>query len=246
MTSKLGSAGKGAATGAATGAVLGPWGAAVGGLAGGVYGYLSGGPSDEEKAQKAAEAAKVQAGRDASIALSNYRQTSRDQYHRLANARMAPYQAYSNRLMAGWGQGMSTAGLSESENPVTLRDTGVGAAAGSNYAGWDDTSGQVQPGGKPGMVVHHTGIGEYLDGTAQAPGSVDNNVYSGMYGDGGGAATSKFHKSYVDAPGAGIQNQRDSTNRFAAPMGAPPPQFLPQGGGMQRAPQPMSFFPRRA
>lgn len=116
-----------------------------------------------DPAQDAANAAadrKVAAGKDAAIALENYRQNARDQYHNLLTQRMAPYQAYSNRLAAMTGTGMSTAGLSASENPLSLRDTGVGAPVGSNYAGWTD----VDP--TTGQQVTHQGIGAYLNGTA--------------------------------------------------------------------------------
>lgn len=116
-----------------------------------------------DPAQDAANTAadrKVAAGKSAAIALENYRQNARDQYHNLLTQRMAPYQAYSNRLAALTGTGMSTAGLSASENPLSLRDTGVGAPVGSNYAGWTDTDPTT------GQQVTHQGIGAYLNGTA--------------------------------------------------------------------------------
>jgi len=112
----------------------------------------------QDAANKAADQ-KVKQGKSAAIALENYRQNSRDQYHQLLTREMAPYQAYSNRLAALTGTGMSTAGLSASENPLSLQDTGVGAPEGSNYAGWTDKS------GPNGQTVVHQGIGSYLNHT---------------------------------------------------------------------------------
>ena len=122
---------------------------------------------EQDAANKAADQ-KTAAGQRAEVALSNYRQTNRDQYNRLLNARFAPYQGVNDRMAAAGLSGMY-ANLSPDANPVTLRDTGVGAAQGSNYLGYDTKN----PG--TGVPTHHTGLVEYLNGTALAPTSDARN-----------------------------------------------------------------------
>src|ERR1700744_5005078 len=127
---------------------------------------------EKDAADKAA-AEKVAAGKQAAIAISNYRQNARDQYNKLLNNEMAPYQAYSNRLAALTGTGMSTAGLSANANPLTLADTGVGAAQGSNWTGWTDTDAR-------GNEIVHQGLEAYQNGTAQPEGSTKQQVPTGL------------------------------------------------------------------
>src|SRR6185436_3096858 len=116
----------------------------------------------EQTAANNAADQKTAEGQKAAIALSNYRQSNRNQYNNLLNARFAPYAGVNNRMAAAGLSGMQ-ANLSPEANPVTLRDTGVGAVKGSNYLGWDDSP----QGG--GVKTHHTGLVEYLNGTALAP-----------------------------------------------------------------------------
>lgn len=133
-----------------------------------LWSYLGLADDPNETRANDAQDAKVRQGQQAAVALSNQRQASRDEYHSLLGAQMAPFQAYSNRLAAAYGQGMSTSGLGAEDNPLTLRDTGVGAAQGSNYTGYDEhTPGN---GRNSHVTIHHVGIGETLDGTGHAPG----------------------------------------------------------------------------
>lgn len=240
MTSKLGSAGKGAATGATMGAALGPYGALAGGVVGGVYGYLSGGPSDAEKAQAAAEAAKVEQQRQAAIALSNYRQTSRSQYHNLLTNETVPYQDYSNHLagMTGGG-GMSTKGLSAAENPVSLADTGVGAAQGSNFTGWDDKYDTGKGGYATHHTVHHTGIGEILNGTAQAQNLNPVNTYSADPTALNPDMKMRRSNTVVDVTGNQAQVDASRQGPTPQPTFAPRPQAAPTVTNL-------SFAPRRS
>lgn len=235
MTGSLGDTGAGAAKGAALGAPLGPYGMATGAVVGGAYGYLSGGPSDAEKAAAAASAAHVANGKQNAIALENYRQSARDQYHRLLTAETTPYQAYSNRLAAGWGQGMSTAGLAANENPLTLRDTGVGAPTGSNYAGWwEDTPDAT---GRP-MPTHHQGIGAYVNGTSTPLGSGMNP--DGSYKvDAHGARTG----ATVDADPLQVAQFQDMSRN---PTYQPSSMGLQPGGGAPAPGAGLRFAPRRA
>lgn len=134
--------------------------------------------SDEEKQAESAYANQIATGQQAAIALANDRQTQRDQYHNLLTAETAPYQAYSNRLAAGWGAGMSTAGLSANDNPVTLRDTGLGAPVGSNYVGWSTSPNggmEATPATPDAGTIEHLGIQDQLNGTGHALGTFANN-----------------------------------------------------------------------
>jgi hypothetical protein len=190
--------------------------------------------SADQDAAERANAAKVEQDKQAAIALENYRQNARDQYHTLLTQRMAPYQAYSNRLAAAYGQGMSTAGLAPNENPLTLQDTGVGAPQGSNYAGWDETKWHPGMQGKSmGSVTHHAGIGEELAGPVKtgqtgATGSDPNRVDTVDYMNGA-----------VDPRVLAAQNPANNSTYN------PGQAALPQGGG-QPAPSQYNFMPRRA
>lgn len=209
-----------------------------------------------DPAQDAANTAadrKVAAGKDAAIALENYRQNARDQYHNLLTQRMAPYQAYSNRLAALTGTGMSTAGLSASENPLSLRDTGVGAPAGSNYAGWTDTDPTT------GQQVTHQGIGAYLNGTAlpehrgMAPPPDQRNAQDKMMGflngqdlNGHyGANGVQYHQdpAIVNADPYHVAESQDVTQNptYSASSAA-----LTPGGGSYSPGAGIQFMPRRA
>lgn len=174
MTGNAKDVGTGAVKGAALGAPLGPYGAAVGGVAGGVYGYFSGGPSDADKAAAEANDARQRQSHQSAIALENYRQSARNQYHNLLTAETTPYQGASNWLAALTGSGMSTAGLAANENPLTLQDTGVGAPLGSNYASSDQIMDHDLGNGQHDRRGFHTmGIGEQIgDDSANAGGSV--------------------------------------------------------------------------
>lgn len=224
MAGSASDAGSGAVKGAALGAPLGPWGMAGGAVVGGVYGYLSGGPSDAEKAAAAANAEHIQNAKNNAIALENYRQNSRDQYHNLLTAETTPYQGYSNTLAAMTGSGMSTAGLSASENPLSLRDTGVGAPEGSNYAGWSTYDGR--------RTVQHQGIGAYLDGTnvpeqgahVEPTGPGSTRVVSTVAAD-------PYHSAQVNDTSL---NPTYNPNSMAVHGGGPGP-----GAGLQ-------FMPRKA
>lgn len=209
-----------------------------------------------DPAQDAANTAadrKVAAGKNAAIALENYRQNARDQYHNLLTQRMAPYQAYSNRLAALTGTGMSTAGLSASENPLSMRDTGVGAPVGSNYAGWTDTDPTT------GQQVTHQGIGAYLNGTAlpehrgMAPppdqrnaqdkmmGFLNGQDLSGHYGANG----VQYHQdpAIVNADPYHVAESQDVTQNptYSASSAA-----LTPGGGSYSPGAGIQFMPRRA
>lgn len=179
MTGNAKDVGTGAVKGAGMGAALGPYGAAVGGIAGGIYGYLSGGPSDAEKAAAAADAARQAQAKHAAIALENYRQSARNQYHNLLTAETTPYQGASNWLAAMTGSGMSTAGLAANENPLTLQATGVGAPMGSNYASGDQINDlDLGNGVHDRRGTHTMGIGEQIgDNSANAGGSVAPGQY---------------------------------------------------------------------
>lgn len=170
--------GTGAVKGAALGAPLGPYGAAIGGVAGGLYGYFSGGPSDADKAASAADAARQKQGHQSAVALENYRQSARNQYHNLLTAETTPYQGASNWLTAMTGSGMSTAGLAANENPLSLQDTGVGAPMGSNYASSDSINDLDTGHGHDRRGTHTMGIGEQIgDNSANAGGSVAPGQY---------------------------------------------------------------------
>jgi hypothetical protein len=209
-----------------------------------------------DPAQDAANTAadrKVAAGKSAAIALENYRQNARDQYHNLLTQRMAPYQAYSNRLAALTGTGMSTAGLSASENPLSLRDTGVGAPVGSNYAGWTDTDPTT------GQQVMHQGIGAYLNGTALpehrgiAPPpdqrTIDQRASGMMFGQDPrghyGANGVQYHQdpAIVNADPYHVAESQDVTQNptYSASSAA-----LTPGGGSYSPGAGIQFMPRRA
>lgn len=193
---------------------------------------------DEKDADKAASDKVAQDAKNA-VVLSNYRQTSRDQYNRQRQGEYSHYSPYMARVSARYGT--SIPGMSN--GPVTLADTGVGAAPGSNFTGWDDLTAKNLPGGAhSGTVVHHTGIGEYLDGTGNIPGTPYYTKQAEHGGGGFGSGTEysgtrHFSGVTVDAvPGGGV------TENVPA---APAMQFAPsQGGQAGPAPQP-SFFPGR-
>lgn len=233
----LGKAGSGAVKGAAVGSVAGPWGAAIGGAVGGLAGLFS---SDDHSgdAAAAANAEHIANGRRNAIALENYRQAARAQYHNLLTAQTTPYQDYSNSLAAmTGGHGMSTAGLSANENPLSLQATGIGAPQGSNYAGWDSTG--IQPDGQPlnnpgGAVIrpiHHAGIGEQIanPGLQSDPSDYRSADHRG-----------RGMNVLVDSPDlAAMRDPRNNTNYNPASVGAPPQPGATTGAGYQ-------FMPRRA
>lgn len=201
-----------------------------------LWSYLGLADDPNETRANDAQDAKVRQGRQAAVDLSNYRQTSRDAYHTLLGNEMAPYQAYSNRLAAAYGQGMSTAGLSDAENPLTLRDTGVGAAAGSNYTGWDEHT----PGDGRGahQAIHHVGIGETLDGTAHAPGAGPLVYRQPGTGHAGGRGET-WQTNYVLADPQRSYGGPQLNTSQPAPMQQLPqqPQQGPPGPGLNFAPR---------
>lgn len=233
----LGKAGGNAVKGAAVGSAAGPWGAAIGAGVGALSG-LFGGDDNSGDAAAAANSEHIANGRRNAIALENYRQAARAQYHNLLTAQTTPYQDYSNSLAAmTGGHGMSTAGLSANENPLSLQATGIGAPQGSNYAGWDSTG--IQPDGQPlnnpgGAVIrpiHHAGIGEQIAN----PGLVD-------VGENYRAADHPGQPNIrlVDSPDlAAMRDPRNNTNYNPASVGAPPQPGATTGAGFQ-------FMPRRA
>lgn len=221
---------------------------------------------EQDAANKAADQ-KTAAGQRAEIALSNYRQSSRNQYNKLLNARFAPYQGTNDRMAAAGLSGMH-ADLSAEANPVTLRDTGVGAAQGSNYLGYNT------PGQGGGVPVHHNGLVEYLNGTALDPTTADRNQqldqkYQNWLHNGGAGAqargaqyrTSRGDQQVVDAEGGAPQGTGEGIPRYnpagdnqpngnytpnqfysnQAPLSTPYPQAQVRPAPQQQ----MSFFPRR-
>lgn len=232
----LGKAGSGAVKGAAVGSVAGPYGAAIGGAIGGLYGLFS---SDDHSgdAAAAANAEHIANGRRNAIALENYRQAARSQYHNLLTAQTTPYQDYSNNLAAmTGGHGMSTAGLSANENPLSLQATGIGAPEGSNYAGWDESG--VQPNGQ--IYDHHgvtprpirnVGIGEQIANPGLQSHLANRNAPD---------QAGRIQISLVDSPDlAAMRDPRNNTNYNPASVGAPPQPGATTGAGFQ-------FMPRRA
>lgn len=209
MTGSASDVGGGAVKGAALGAPLGPYGMAAGAVLGGAYGYLSGGPSQAEKDAAAAAAAHSKQGHESAVALENYRQSARDQYHKLLTAETTPYQGASNWLAAMTGTGMSTAGLAANENPLTMRDTGIGAPEGSNYTGWYSTGpvpGRLQGYASSNQTIHHQGLGAYLDHTDQPEGmgGPDPNVRETVQAD-------PYHTQMIQDTSL---NPRYNTDRF--------------------------------
>lgn len=241
MSGSAGDVGTGAVKGAALGAALGPYGAAGGAVLGGLYGFLSGGPSDAEKAAAAANSAHVANGKQNAIALENYRQAARDQYHQLLTNETTPYQAYSNRLAAGWGgSGMSTAGLAANENPLTLQETGIGAPEGSNYTGYDTGTGHLDLGnGKSDdRTTYHVGIGAQIGD----PNAVDPDGASSVNGARSVGASGMKYSSVVDPNADVAQYLNPANNSTYSPASA----SLPQGGGPQQSSQLLRFAPRQA
>lgn len=163
----LGDTGKGAALGTA---IMPGWGTAIGGALGLGYGLFEGGPSQASKDASAAQAAHVAQQKQNAITLENYRQASRAQYHQSMLNQMAAHQGGSNALasITGGHAQMPTSGQSWAEDPLTLAQTGIGAPTGSNYAGWDERTAGDGMGGH--VVIHHQGIGDYVNGTALANG----------------------------------------------------------------------------
>jgi hypothetical protein len=219
------------------GAAAGPYGA----LAGGVYGYASGwldNSADEAAAAaKKAEQAKIAQERNNAIALSNYRLNSKYQYDQLKNDRYAPYAGYSQRLQSAFGQGMS----GPQRSAVSIADTGVGAAVGSDAAGWDEDTNQHFENAKNGGIlrgtsVHHTGYNEYLNGTAHAPGS-DYQKSVGETGD-GWAAQRRYNGTYVDAVGSKVPQEMAAAYMPGSERIAPQTQ-----GGIQAPGTQFKFFP---
>lgn len=237
MTGSAKDVGSGAVKGAALGAPLGPYGMAGGAVLGGMYNLLSGGESDEQKAADAANAAHIANGKQSAIALENYRQSARDQYHNLLTAETTPYQGYSNRLAAGWGTGMSTAGLSANENPLSLRDTGVGAMEGSNYSGYTTND------GLNGAPVRHQGIGAYVDHT-DIPNGVKQTFTPQQVATAQGNTGGRMRPTeYVTADPLHSGMVSDTSLN---PTYQPQSMALPRGGGQGGPAAGLSFAPRRA
>lgn len=172
--------------------------------------------SDDEKRADAAADAKIAQDKQNAIALSNYRQTSRDDYNRLGQNEFAQYSPYMARLAARYGTSMPGMPL----GPVSLADSGVGAAQGSNFTGWDTSQQHVNPiTGQPVArrdVVHHTGISEYLNGTGLAPGT---ETYERTPG-----ASSAVITAQNAVPGGVPQDVAANQGISYSPMGAAPPQ----------------------
>lgn len=175
--------------------------------------------SDEQKQAEAADAAKVASDQQNAITISNYRLNSKNQYDRLKNNRYAPYAGLN-----AYAQGAHIPGMSAPQpSVVSLADTGAGAPVGSNAAGWDDKSwdGQYLPGGArtTGTVTHHTGYNEYLNGTAQAPGS--QIAARDNWNTGDAAGTQRYSGHTVDAVEGGLPQEVQPV--FMPGGGAPPP-----------------------
>lgn len=194
---------------------------------------------EQDAANKAADQ-KVAEGRKAAIALSNYRQSNRAQYNRLLNARFAPYAGVNNRMAAAGLSGMQ-ADLSPEANPVTMRDTGVGAVAGSNYLGWDE-----KPAGG-GVGTHHTGIVEYLNGTALAPTSPERDAeldanYQKWLRNGGSYAQNQMGSQYRSS--RGDQHVVDVEGGMPTGTGEGIPTFKPGGDQPHGLYNPNEYYSR--
>lgn len=195
---------------------------------------------EQVAANKAGEQ-KVAEGRKAAIALSNYRQSSRNQYNKLLNAKFAPYAGVNSRMAAAGLSGMH-ADLSPEANPVTLRDTGVGAAQGSNYLGWDD----APTGG--GVKTHHTGIAEYLNGTALAPTTPERDAqldaaYQNWMRNGGAHAQNNMGSKYRSS--RGDQHVVDVEGGMPTGTGEGIPTFRPGGDQPKGVYTPNEYYSRQ-
>lgn len=171
--------------------------------------------SDEQKQSEAADAAKVESDKQNAITISNYRINSKNQYDRLKNNRYAPYAGLN-----AYAQGAHIPGMSAPQpSVVSIADTGAGAPVGSNAAGWDDNSwdGTYKPGGArtEAHLVHHTGYNEYLNGTAQAPGTQLSGFQNWNTDD--AAGRQRYTGSTVDAVAGGVPQEVQ-------------PVFMPGGG----------------
>jgi hypothetical protein len=227
------------AGGAALGTAVMPGiGTAIGAAGGAALGWLTGGDGGAAAAAAAAQAQHVAQEKQNAIALENYRQASRDQYHSLLTAQAAPYQGYSNWLKAATGSGLSTAGLAANENPLTLQMTGIGAPQGSNYTGYDTNVGHhnLGNGQSDNRATYHVGIGTQIGD----PSSVDPDGASSVNGAKSVGNDGTKFVSTVDPNSDVAQYLNPANNSTYSPASVQAPTPTPNSSaGFQ-------FAPRRA
>ena len=118
--------------------------------------------------------------RQTGAAYSNKRQADRDMYADALNNRAAMYQGAMNMLGASGGATPNVSGFSRENNPLTLRDTTIGATAGSNATGWSGASPGIGPGGVKLRSPGTYGIIDYLNGKPYDPASYSGTSYQGF------------------------------------------------------------------